>query len=287
MPAAKVCRHQIPWDLWKRWLLQCPSDCLRAWMWFLLGFRPSAVPPLLPRDPMTVAQLHPKLLSKRNTKEIAGKSSQRISLHPRSGGNKHHNFRSWWMQINWGWADKLMTHQNQIASGTEGISGQRAESWNPDKSWNALTLCPSCASRELLQSCAVGMWLSASRGILFFRLPHPGMSNSRGMISPGCALPCPSTLLGLFPWLPLAHAFTAAIPGDPTSSRSLRKLTEVSEESGKFGKNIFKKTFCKLFLPCLSPWCSRRLMCAYKSSLGYLRDLFQPNQFHNSMILCF
>lgn len=189
MPEAKVCWHQIPWDLWKRWLFQCPSDCLRAWMWFLLGLRPSAVPPFLPRDPMTVAQLHPKLLSKRNTKEIAGKSSQRISLHPRSGGNKHHNFRSWWMQINWGWADKLMTHQNQIASGTEGISGQWAESWNPDKSWNALTLCPSCARRELLQSCAVGCGSQ-----------HPEESSFLGFFTQACPilvewflqdLPCP------------------------------------------------------------------------------------------------
>lgn len=241
MPEAKVCRHRIPWDLWKRWLFQCPSDCFRAWMWFLLGHRPSAVPPLLPRDPMTVVQLHPKLLSKRNTKEIAGKSSQRISLRPRSGGNKHHNFRSWWMQINWGWADKLMTHQKQIASGTGGISGQWAESWNPDKSRNALGLCPPHASRELLQFCALGIWLSASTAILFLRLLHPGMSKRIQFSWNDFSRMCPALSIltaGSFPLTPPSswlHSYW------PRRSHILVFPQKMDWSEWRKCKNIFKK----------------------------------------------
>lgn len=112
---ATVRQHWIPWDLRKRWLFQCPSDCFNAWMWITLGLVLLPVPPLLPRDQMTVVQLHKISFLERNKKEITGKSSQRIFLRPQSGGNKHHNFRSWWMQINRGLADKLMTYQNQIA----------------------------------------------------------------------------------------------------------------------------------------------------------------------------
>ena len=49
-------------------------------------------------------------------------------------------------------------------------------------------------------------------------------SNSPRMISPVCALPCPSALLGLCSWIPLAHVYTVAILRDLASSHSLRRL---------------------------------------------------------------